>query len=79
MSSSNANQFVNDDYTRTRAAVPTVDDAAGKSAISGAQHDADMPAEEDPIERITRSIPMVVPAAGALMIFLLAFIAVYMA
>lgn len=41
-----------------------------------AQHDAN-PA--DPIESIVDSIPFVIPAAGALMIFLLAFIAVSMA
>ena len=68
-----------DARTRTRADVPTVPDAANKSAISGAQHDAEFPAEEDPIERITRSIPMIIPAAGAVLIFLLAFIAVFMA
>ena len=34
---------------------------------------------DDPMERIVHSIPYVIPAAGALMIFLLAFIAVTMA
>jgi len=33
----------------------------------------------DPIENIVHSIPVVIPALGALMIFLLAFIAVFMA
>lgn len=33
---------------------------------------------EDPIESIVHSIPVVIPAAGALLIFLLAFIAVVM-
>lgn len=41
-----------------------------------AQHDTH-PA--DPLESIVHSIPVVIPAAGALMIFLLAFIAVFMA
>lgn len=39
------------------------------------QHDA---SQADPVESIVHSIPVVIPAAGALMIFLLAFIAVYM-
>jgi len=33
----------------------------------------------DPIEAITPSIPVVIPLLGGLMIFLLAFIAVFMA
>ena len=33
----------------------------------------------DPVEDITKHIPVVIPLAGAIMIFLLAFIAVYMA
>jgi hypothetical protein len=33
----------------------------------------------DPIESIVHVIPFVIPAAGGLMIFLLAFIAVFMA
>lgn len=33
----------------------------------------------DPVEEITKHIPVVVPLAGAIMIFLLAFIAVHMA
>lgn len=33
----------------------------------------------DPIESIVHTIPVVIPALGALMIFLLAFIAVFMA
>ncbi len=65
--------------TRTRADVPTVPDAANKSAVSGGMHDAELPAEEDPIERITRTVPILIPAAGALLIFLLAFIAIFMA
>lgn len=35
--------------------------------------------QADPLERIVHSIPVVIPVAGALMIFLLAFIAVFMA
>lgn len=34
--------------------------------------------QADPIEDIIHSIPVVIPALGALLIFLLAFIAVYM-
>lgn len=41
-----------------------------------AQHDAN---QADPLESIVHSIPVVIPAAGALLIFLLAFIAVFMA
>ena len=33
----------------------------------------------DPVEDITKHIPVVIPLAGAIMIFLLAFIAVTMA
>jgi hypothetical protein len=33
----------------------------------------------DPIESIVHAIPVVIPVAGGLMIFLLAFIAVFMA
>ncbi|MFZ9297853.1 MAG: hypothetical protein ACO24Y_05935 [Hylemonella sp.] len=38
------------------------------------QHD-DSPV--DPVESIVGAIPIVIPAAGALLIFLLAFIAIY--
>ncbi len=34
---------------------------------------------EDPVEAVTKYIPVLVPLAGAILIFLLAFIAVYMA
>jgi hypothetical protein len=37
------------------------------------------PVTEDPIEAITPLIPLVLPVVGGLLIFLLAFIAVYMA
>lgn len=33
----------------------------------------------DPVEEVTKHIPVVIPLAGAIMIFLLAFIAVKMA
>ncbi len=33
----------------------------------------------DPVEAVTKHIPVVIPLAGAIMIFLLAFIAVTMA
>ena len=39
----------------------------------------DTPASEDPVEAVVKYIHYVVPAAGALLIFLLAFIAVFMA
>jgi hypothetical protein len=35
--------------------------------------------EQDPLESIIHSIPIVIPVAGGLLIFLLAFIAVFMA
>mgnify|MGYP001602404775 FL=1 len=35
--------------------------------------------EQDPMESIMPMIPIVLPAAGAVLIFLLAFIAVFMA
>jgi len=34
--------------------------------------------EVDPIEKIAHTVPVVIPVVGGLMIFLLAFIAVYM-
>ena len=76
---SNANQATSDDYTKTRAHDPTAADPATRTTASGAMHEPELPAEVDPTERITRSIPFVIPAAGAVLIFLLAFIAVYMA
>ena len=36
-------------------------------------------AHHDPVEDITKHIPVVIPLAGAIMIFLLAFIAVKLA
>jgi len=38
-------------------------------------HDA---SQADPLESIVHAIPVVIPAVGALLIFLLAFIAVFM-
>ncbi|MGH8821950.1 MAG: hypothetical protein ACREWJ_11750 [Rhodoferax sp.] len=43
-----------------------------------ASHDTVAP-EHDPIEDIVPMIPFVIPIAGAVLIFLLAFIAVFMA
>jgi hypothetical protein len=37
------------------------------------------PVTEDPIEAITPLVPVVLPVVGGLLIFLLAFIAIYMA
>jgi hypothetical protein len=39
----------------------------------------DTHASTDPVEAIVKHIPIVIPAAGAVLIFLLAFIAVFMA
>lgn len=41
-------------------------------------HGEDTPVH-DPVESIVHAIPIVLPAAGAVLIFLLAFIAIYMA
>ena len=45
--------------------------------MSAPVHDEQVP--HDPIEDVVHSIPVVLPLAGAIMIFLLAFIAVKMA
>jgi hypothetical protein len=45
--------------------------------MSAPAHDEHAP--HDPVEAVTRSIPVVIPLAGAILIFLLAFIAVKMA
>ncbi|MEO8543080.1 MAG: hypothetical protein ABJA49_04140 [Betaproteobacteria bacterium] len=37
------------------------------------------PASEDPVDKIVPYIPLVLPVAGGVLIFLLAFIAVFMA
>lgn len=34
---------------------------------------------DDPVESVVKHIPIIIPAAGAVLIFLLAFIAVFMA
>lgn len=51
------------------------------SAHSASSAAASPPAliEEDPVEAIVPMIPVVLPLAGAVLMFLLAFIAVYMA
>jgi hypothetical protein len=43
------------------------------------QHKSPESNSTDPLESIVHLIPFVIPAAGGLMIFLLAFIAVFMA
>ena len=45
--------------------------------MSASAHDETV--HHDPVEDITKHIPVVIPLAGAIMIFLLAFIAVKMA
>ena len=45
--------------------------------MSAPAHD-DQAHPEDPIEAVTKYIPVVIPVAGAILIFLLAFIAVKM-
>ena len=42
-----------------------------------AHHDTHEPS--DPVEAVVKHIPIIIPAAGAVLIFLLAFIAVFMA
>lgn len=39
----------------------------------------DTPASDDPVENVVKHIPLVIPAAGAVLIFMLAFIAVFVA
>ena len=45
--------------------------------MSAPAHDDHLP--EDPVEAVTKHIPVVIPVAGAIMISLLAFIAVNLA
>lgn len=47
-----------------------------QSPASPASHETPPP---DAVERVVPYVPLVLPAVGAIMIFLLAFIAVYMA
>lgn len=47
--------------------------------MSNAHHDTPASASQDVVESIVPMMPMVLPAAGAVLIFLLAFIAVFMA
>jgi hypothetical protein len=42
-----------------------------------AHNDSQTP--DDPVEAIVKHIPVVIPVAGAVLIFLLAFIAIFMA
>jgi hypothetical protein len=42
------------------------------------QHD-DTPPPHDPVEDIVSAVPIVLPVAGGVLMFLLAFIAIYMA
>ena len=39
----------------------------------------DTPAEQDPVEGVVKNIHIVLPVAGAVLIFMLAFIAVFLA
>lgn len=47
--------------------------------MSDAHHSPAEHATEDPVEAITSVVPVVLPVAGAVLIFLLAFIANFMA
>jgi len=47
--------------------------------MTAPENHAAHPATEDPIEAVTPLVPVVLPVVGGLLIFLLAFIAVYMA
>ena len=47
------------------------------SAPAHNDHAEDIP--HDPVEEVTKHIPVVIPLAGAILMFLLAFIAVKMA
>ena len=44
-----------------------------------AAHDEHDQVPHDPVEEVTKHIPVVIPLAGAILMFLLAFIAVKMA
>ena len=44
-----------------------------------ASHDAQAAHSNDPVENIIHFVPVVLPVVGGIMMFLLAFIAVYMA
>jgi hypothetical protein len=48
-------------------------------AMSQPAHDHNTDAPQDVVESIVPLMPVVLPVAGAVLIFLLAFIAVYMA
>lgn len=55
---------------------PPVTAVPAAPASAAAPHDAPLP---DAVERIVPFIPVVIPVLGAIMMFLLATIAVYMA
>lgn len=44
-----------------------------------ASHQTTTPASEDPVENVVHSMPFVLPLAGGVLMFLLAFIAIYLA
>jgi len=44
-----------------------------------ASHETTTPPSEDPVENVVHSMPIVLPIAGGVLMFLLAFIAIYMA
>ncbi len=47
--------------------------------MSDAHHHADAPVSDDPVEQIVPMMPLVLPMVGGVLMFLLAFIAIYMA
>jgi len=54
----------------------TIEENQTMSAAAPSNHDN---AAQDPIEEVTKYAPVVIPVAGGILIFLLAFIAVFMA
>ncbi len=44
-----------------------------------ASHETTTPQSEDPVENVVHSMPIVLPIAGGVLMFLLAFIAIYLA
>ena len=44
-----------------------------------ASHETTTPQSEDPVENVVHSMPIVLPVVGGVLMFLLAFIAVYLA
>jgi len=47
--------------------------------MASPENQAEHPATEDPVESIVPLIPVVLPVVGGLLMFLLAWIAIYMA